>query len=126
MKEWVACIQPDSLLVEKIIAKLSLTQCYITHWVLISRSRDKIVECQGCISTDHINQDGKCILKIGTLKLSTITVSKSKGKSPKVTSPKYIITYPLYNILKLQQCNPICQERRMSCLAVVNHWRSSS
>jgi len=57
---------------------------------------------------------------MGSSKLSAITVSKPKGLLMQGTPVNFVITYPLYNILRPQQCRPTSQERQLSRSAVVN------
>src|SRR6266542_4302308 len=106
VKEWVASIRADGITVGKIVTKLSLTQCMITHWLLVKGTNDLLVPCKGCSKSDHMDRNGCCILKIGSLNLATITVSKAKGLLMQGTHVEFIVTYPLYNILMPQQCRP--------------------
>jgi len=68
VKEWVACICTDSIIVGKIDSKLSLTQCLIVHWALVRGTRNQLVSCSGCSLTDHVDLNGYCVIKMSSLK----------------------------------------------------------
>ena len=55
VKEWVASIRADGITVGKIVTKLSLTQCMITHWLLVKGTNDLLVPCKGCSKSDHMD-----------------------------------------------------------------------
>ena len=55
VKEWVASIRTDGIIIGKIVTKLSLTKCMITHWNLLQGTNDLLTKCKGCSKSDHMD-----------------------------------------------------------------------